>query len=422
VKTSRLTRPDRLVVDIDNAKATPRVLRNEIHASDTFVHEITVTALDGGVQVTLLLDSPAKYTASLLPDPYRLELELREWESVTKTGDPSGQHHPPKTDRAAIATKSPEQHNKLQAIFFPQHGAARARGHKANIGRVVIDAGHGGDDYGTIGINGLREKDVVLDIAIRLGRLLRSSGAEVVYTRVGDYFVPLQARTAVANREQADLFISIHANSSSDRLNRGVETYFLSFTSSPEELELAKRENTVPPKSAGQLRALLQNIAHQRKIYESREFAVGVQRALTVSLPEAPNRGVKKAPFLVLTGTRMPAILSEISFLTNSSDEHKLATPEYRQKIAEALFVGSSDYIMMAGGIGGPGMANMRLASESNSSAPRIGNFRITDDVLEFIAAHRIFLVASCVLSAVWSFLLLGPDDCKGDHHNSSSN
>jgi N-acetylmuramoyl-L-alanine amidase len=217
------------------------------------------------------------------------------------------------------------------------------------IGKIVIDAGHGGHDTGTIGPNGLLEKDVVLDVAKRLGRLLESRlGAEVVYTRRDDTFIPLETRTAIANRERADLFISIHANSSHDSDARGVETYYLNFTSSPEALEVAARENAVSETSIHELQDLVKKIALKEKIEESREFAGDVQESLYggLALENAGvrNRGIKKAPFIVLIGANMPSILAEISFVSNPTDERKMETSEHRQRIAESLYRGVAKY------------------------------------------------------------------------------
>ena len=218
------------------------------------------------------------------------------------------------------------------------------------IGKIVIDAGHGGHDTGTIGPNGLLEKDVVLDVAKRLGRLLETRlGAEVIYTRQDDTFIPLETRTAIANRERADLFISVHANSSHDSDARGVETYYLNFTSSPEALEVAARENAVSEKSIHELQDLVKKIALKEKIEESREFAGDVQASLYggLALNNAGirNRGIKKAPFIVLIGANMPSILAEISFVSNPTDERKLETTEHRQRIAESLYRGVSKYV-----------------------------------------------------------------------------
>jgi N-acetylmuramoyl-L-alanine amidase len=166
------------------------------------------------------------------------------------------------------------------------------------IGKIVIDPGHGGHDTGTIGPNGLKEKDLVLEVGRRLGKLLESRlGAEVVYTRKNDTFIPLETRTAIANQQRADLFISIHANSSHDPNARGVETYYLNFTSSPEALEVAARENAVSEKSIYELQDLVKKIALKEKIEESREFAADVQASLHSGLaaksPSIRNRGVK---------------------------------------------------------------------------------------------------------------------------------
>jgi len=224
------------------------------------------------------------------------------------------------------------------------------------IGKIVIDAGHGGHDTGTIGPNGLLEKDVVLDVAKRLGRLLESRlGAEVIYTRQDDTFIPLETRTAIANRERADLFISIHANSSRDADARGVETYYLNFTSSPEALEVAARENAVSEKSIYELQDLVKKIALKEKIEESREFAGDVQESLYGGLAlnnvGIRNRGIKKAPFIVLIGANMPSILAEISFVSNPTDERKLETSEHRQRIAESLYRGVSKYVNGLSGV-----------------------------------------------------------------------
>ena len=223
------------------------------------------------------------------------------------------------------------------------------------IGRIVVDAGHGGHDTGTIGPDGLLEKDLVLDVSLRFGKLLSERlGAEVVYTRDDDTFVPLETRTAIANQQQADLFISVHANSSRDKSARGVETYYLNFTSSRDALEVAARENAVSEKSIHELQDLVKKIALKDKIEESREFALDVQQSLYTGLSTKNftmrDRGVKKAPFIVLIGANMPSILAEISFISNPTDERKLKTPEYRQKIAESLYKGVARYV---GGLSG---------------------------------------------------------------------
>ena len=234
------------------------------------------------------------------------------------------------------------------------------------IGKIVVDAGHGGHDTGTVGPKGLQEKDLVLDVALRLGKLLEQKlGADVVYTRHDDTFIPLETRTAIANQNQADLFISIHANSSGDASARGVETYYLNFTRSPEALEVAARENAVSETSVHELLDLVKKIALKEKIDESREFAVTVQRALYAGESNKNtgirDRGVKKAPFIVLIGANMPSILAEISFVSNPSDERKLRTAQYRQRIAESLYRGIARYAQ--------GLSGVRVASAKQAVA-----------------------------------------------------
>ena len=269
---------------------------------------------------------------------------------------------PAMSDRPATATRGKHGKTKSPALEAREarptssgdRSLIRALGLK--IGRIVIDPGHGGHDTGTVGPNGLYEKDVVLDVAKRLGKSLETRlGAEVIYTRQDDTFIPLETRTAIANQEQADLFVSIHANSSSDASARGVETYYLNFTSSADALEVAARENAVSEKSIHELQDLVKKIALKEKIEESREFAGDVQTALHTGLasksPAIRDRGVRKAPFIVLIGANMPSILAEISFVSNPTDEHKLENAEYRQRIAESLYRGISKYVNGLSGV-----------------------------------------------------------------------
>jgi N-acetylmuramoyl-L-alanine amidase len=266
-----------------------------------------------------------------------------------------------KTERASIATTTTTHTAAPNAAG--ERSLIRALGLK--IGKIVVDAGHGGHDTGTIGPNGLEEKDLVLDVALKLGKLLEDKlGAEVVYTRDDDTFIPLETRTAIANKEQADLFISIHANSSDDPTARGVETYYLNFTSRADALEVAARENAVSEKSIHELQDLVKKIALKEKIGESREFASDVQRSLYAGLsaksPSLRNRGVKKAPFVVLIGANMPSILAEISFVSNPDDAKKLKTNDYRQRIADSLYKGVFKYVNSLSGV--------KVASKNNGS------------------------------------------------------
>jgi len=222
------------------------------------------------------------------------------------------------------------------------------------IARIVIDPGHGGHDTGTIGPEGLEEKNVVLDVALRLRKLIEQRmGSEVIMTRTDDTFIPLEERTAIANRRGADLFISIHANASKDESARGIEVYYLSLTSDPGSLEVAARENATSQESVNQLQSLVKKIALSEKVEESSEFAGQVDHSLELTTirngNRQPDRGLKKAPFVVLIGANMPSILAEISFLTNPRDERLLGHADYRQQIAEGLYRGIKSYVASLG-------------------------------------------------------------------------
>jgi N-acetylmuramoyl-L-alanine amidase len=216
------------------------------------------------------------------------------------------------------------------------------------VSRIVIDPGHGGHDPGALG-KGLNESELVLDIALRLEEMLKKeAGVEVVLTRRTNEYIPLEERTAIANRESADLFLSIHANASRSVAARGVETYFLSFAGTPEAEAVAARENSSHAGEMHKLPDIIRAITLNNKLDESRDLAGMVQDALVTNLrksnKEIRSRGVKKAPFVVLIGAAMPSVLAEISFVSNRQELTLLKTPAYRQKIAESLFAAVSKY------------------------------------------------------------------------------
>jgi len=313
-------------------------------------------------------DTPAKPAAK----SHLAKKKPRTTEGIAKNDDTSDDTSPSADDESSpsgVSRKSSRPSARRKGDDLAIHVAKpTASGDRSlirtlglKIGRIVIDPGHGGHDTGTIGPDGLEEKDLVLEVGRRLGKLLETRlGAEVVYTRKDDTFIPLETRTAIANQQRADLFISIHANSSRDPDARGVETYYLNFTSSPDALEVAARENAVSEKSIFELGDLVKKIALKEKIEESREFAGDVQEALHSGLaaksPAIRNRGVKKAPFIVLIGANMPSILAEISFVSNPTDEQRLQTGQYRQKIAESLYHGIAKYV--------DGLSGVKIASK----------------------------------------------------------
>jgi N-acetylmuramoyl-L-alanine amidase len=442
----RIDRPARIFFDLPDTKLASTLVGKSFDVDDGFLTKVRVAQFaPDSTRIVLEVDNLSDYDAFLLPNPYRLVIDihgkdgrtqqLRDRDAGESTADASdGKSTLKATDRgtgddaagsvseSAAATKLPlpvvkkiveaDDDTSASSAELARRNAAAKRGLSARksvvakkqagedvggdpdgsgsgvarasdlsiraakptaggdrsliralglkIGKIVIDPGHGGHDTGTIGPNGLEEKDLVLDVGRRLGKLLETRlGAEVVYTRKNDTFIPLETRTAVANQARADLFVSIHANSSHDASARGVETYYLNFTSSPEALEVAARENAVSEKSIYELRDLVKKIALKEKIEESREFAGDVQeslhRGLAAKSPAIRDRGVKKAPFIVLIGANMPSILAEISFVSNPVDEHRLSTSEYRQRIAESLYRGIAKY---ANGLSGVKVAS----------------------------------------------------------------
>jgi N-acetylmuramoyl-L-alanine amidase len=249
---------------------------------------------------------------------------------------------------ALAAPRKPELPEPKPAARNSNGDRSLTRALGLKLGRVVLDPGHGGHDAGTHGPSGLTEKDLVLDISQRLAMLLQERlGSEVVLTRTDDTYVPLEGRTKIANEAKADLFLSIHANSSPVKSVTGVETYYLNFTTSRSAMDLAARENATAESSIFDLKDVLEKIALKDKIDESREFASRLQTSLftlTKTSTPAKNRGIKKAPFVVLIGAQMPSVLAEIGFLTNSTDEALMRKNEHRQRIAEALYKGIAAY------------------------------------------------------------------------------
>lgn len=356
----RLHNPERIFFDLVGTR--PNLGGRRISATnveDKILKRIRVAETQPGVtRVVLDLQSEVQFSASQLGNPDRLMIELslapkpttEIAESVPDRPvlpEPELKLPPAPLRAPPVLASTPLPARPAKRTSDGDRSLIRALGLK--LSRVVIDAGHGGLDQGTVGPHGLTEKALVLDVAKRLGKLIEQRmGSEVVYTRTDDTFVPLEARTELANRTKADLFLSLHANSSAAPKAGGVETYYLNFTTAPDALDLAARENASSQKTIYELHDLIQTITLHDKAEESREFAGDVQTALqSFSLrynPSARNRGVKKAPFVVLIGATMPSVLAEIGFLSNPREEALLNHPEHRQKLAEALYRGVWQY------------------------------------------------------------------------------
>ncbi|MEO8663041.1 MAG: N-acetylmuramoyl-L-alanine amidase [Bryobacteraceae bacterium] len=393
-RSDKLTNPDRLFFDIKGASlrlpAASRGIQT-ISVGSPMVKQIRVAQTRPDIsRIVLDLTGPFDHTVSKLETPSRLIIEVRAAADkpvltppptttssapLVSQAAPTPVPPPALTPAAVIEPPLPTSATPLPVAAKPvdkpiekplvetvaslpsavpatrnsNGGRSLTRVLGLKIGKVVLDPGHGGHDHGTTGPGGLTEKDLVLDVALRLGQLIESRlGSEVVYTRKDDKFIPLDERTAIANRNRADLFLSIHANSSPYPTAAGIETYYLNFTNSKLDLEVAARENAGHDKSVYELSNILERIAKQDKRDESREFATKVQASLfpisAKLVANARNRGVKKAPFIVLIGASMPSVLTEIGFVTNRKEESELKTAEYRQKVAEALFRGLAGY------------------------------------------------------------------------------
>jgi N-acetylmuramoyl-L-alanine amidase len=350
---SQLSNPERLIIELRSKGAKPSTSASAAPSS----------AAD--TETTGHLEAPARpEPRKFEPPPVRQEAPpaaktLPSPPVLTAVSRPTGvapgtslRKLPGPPASSATAAAAPARKTDLPE---PKAAARNANGERSltrvldlKLGRVVLDPGHGGHDVGTHGPSGLYEKDLVLDVSQRLAMLLQDRlGSEVLLTRSDDTFIPLEGRTKIANDYKADLFLSIHANSSPVKSVTGVETYYLNFTTSRTALDVASRENATAESSIFDLKDVLEKIALKDKIDESREFASRLQTSLftlTKASAATKNRGVKKAPFVVLIGAQMPSVLAEIGFLTNSSDEALMRKNEHRQKIAEALYKGIAAY------------------------------------------------------------------------------
>jgi N-acetylmuramoyl-L-alanine amidase len=362
----RLHDPERVYFDVLNAEPRFGSLRSYTETPvDRLIERIRVAETAPRVtRVVLYLTSAMEITPSKLASPDRLMIELRAAApAAAPTATASAVPGPAKAGAApfakppSVAASEAPKPEPAAPVAIPRPAVRTSAGESSltrtlglKIRRVVIDPGHGGHDQGTEGPHGLLEKDLVLDVSQRLGSLIEARmGAEVVYTRSDDTFIPLERRTELANEQKADLFLSIHANSSPAAGVAGIETFYLSIQGTKYAMDVAARENASSQESVFELADLIQKMyVRPDKEEESREFAKQVQSALYAfsvrNVPTAKDRGVKPAPFVVLIGAHMPSVLAEIGFLSNPKEEALLKKPDYRQKLADAIFRGVSRY------------------------------------------------------------------------------
>jgi N-acetylmuramoyl-L-alanine amidase len=305
--------PRRLYVDLFNTRIAP-TFQNAIPIRDGLLKQVRGAQFDKNtVRVVLDTESVEDYKIFTMADPFRVVIDV--------TG---------------AKPKTPEKLPTLAEQFG------------LGVKTIVIDPGHGGRDPGALGLNGLQEKDVVLRVATKVAAILEKETAfKVLLTRERDVYLPLEERTAIANTKEADLFLSIHANSAPNLQVNGVETYFLSLATSREEMQAAARENAASSSQISDLQKILQDLMQNSKIEESARLAGSVQGELVNGLNKkyaVKNLGVKKAPFIVLIGAQMPAILTEIAFLSNKEEVRRLQDDRYIEAIARHIVAGVRQY------------------------------------------------------------------------------
>jgi N-acetylmuramoyl-L-alanine amidase len=322
-KDPAIEKPERLFLDLYPARLN-RELKEPLAIRDGLLRSARAGQYDHStVRIVLDIESIKGYKVFFLENPFRVIID------VTGKGKPP----PPPSE-------SPVKDHKLS--LAQQLGLG--------VQRVVIDAGHGGKDKGAIGDGNLYEKDLNLLLAKKLAQKIRQElKIQAIMTREGDRFIPLEERTAIANTKQADLFLSIHINASPNPLAQGVETYFLNLASDEESVRVAAMENATSTKRIGDLQKILKDLMLNTKIDESSRLAHHVQLHLhdTLNAKFGPikNLGVKQAPFYVLIGAQMPAILVEASFISNPQDRERLMQEDYQEQIVEGIFKGVERYI-----------------------------------------------------------------------------
>ena len=355
----RLNGPPRIFVDLRNTQVVEALRDATLAFEDDVVRQARVGQQpDNRTRVVFDLQGAGRYSVYSLYNPYRVVIDFervttRDAKTVSAAKAPAVAPVAPAGARPVAPTSAsriapPAAPPPSTAAANAGGGFSLSRQLGLGIARIVIDPGHGGHDPGAQ-VRGLHEAELVLDIGLRLERLLvKDPGVDVVLTRRTNAYVALEERTAVANRSGADLFLSIHANASANASVRGFETYFLNFAPNPEAEALAARENAGSARTMGNLPDIVKAIALNNKIDESRDFASMVHGSMLERLRKADrnarNLGVKQAPFMVLIGATMPSVLTEVSFLTNRDEAALLRSQSYRQHVAEALFSGVMKY------------------------------------------------------------------------------
>ncbi len=322
-----LPAPDRIYVDIYQARLNPLLHNKTFSVSNEYITQVRIaqtTSSTVRVVVDLDFSKIKRYHVWHIFDPFRVVVDIYPTLKIPEPPQPA------------------------------KEGYSMARQLGLGIKTIVLDPGHGGKDPGCIGKNGLQEKEIVLDVCLRLKKLFEErKDLETILTREKDIFIPLEQRTVIANQKRADLFISIHVNSSYDKRRSGVETFYLNFSHDPSVNEIAARENATSTKNINEMKLIIEKIIQNSKIVESKELAERIQKNMIKTLskkyPEIRSLGVKGGPFWVLIGGEMPSILIEISHLSNPKESELLKTQEYREQISRGVYEGILEYIQSLG-------------------------------------------------------------------------
>ncbi len=331
-KDPSISQPRRFYVDIEQSSLSP-ALDRDIPINDGLLLRVrSAQHSKSAVRVVMDIESIDDYKIFSLNNPFRIIIDINGRHGSTA-------HLPEKKTKAA---KPPVKATGKRKPFTKKKRLL-----------IVVDAGHGGKDPGAIGRKGLREKDITLKLARLVAKELgKKLNSRIVLTRKRDVFVPLEERTAIANSKRADLFISIHINSSRRRSATGFETYILNVSTSEESRRLAARENSTTRRGLGDLEFILRDLVKTAKTNDSVRLASSIQGNLVNRLRKKYSRitghGVKGAPFYVLVGTRMPSVLVEASFISNSREEKRLRSSKYLKEVATGISTGVVEYVKSA--------------------------------------------------------------------------
>jgi N-acetylmuramoyl-L-alanine amidase len=329
--------PERVYIDISDARVAPGV--KDIPIGDGLLKMARVGQYRPDVvRVVLDIESIREYKIFPLSDPFRIIIDVRGERRMEIS-----------RLEESIHSAAPEPET-LKELRSEEKKAGSGKFKPGKVRRIVVDPGHGGHDPGAVGPGGLKEKDVVLDIGKKLARKIREElGIDVVMTRSADIFIPLEERTAIANKVNADLFVSIHANASLNKSAAGIETYYLNLAKTDKAARVAARENNTSLEKVGLLQAILFDLMANYKINDSARLADDVQKSLCDRVAKryagTRNLGVKQGPFYVLVGATMPSILVETAFISNEHEAGLLENKEYQDTAAFGILQGIRNYI-----------------------------------------------------------------------------